>query len=537
MSWFDGYLQQTVRHILEHSGIEVTARHLKVCRNVPVLAVFMSYLHGAGRQLELQSLLEEEHFARWIVKRLQLGFPGMSVSNLAQVVTLLPMPSNAVHHPDLKEHGPLFDILATDGWIEKFPADEEYKAETWRAAHDVFADQILLFHFDSIPHTVEYFVRHILSLARRVGCLRSALTTLQRLVDRPALRALDWPEILDTAIAEDPPAWRDVRDLLVRTPLLTYTQIISLLGRHEEVWRGAEAEPAFQSRIGWLARRALEQGDELNDSQRSILESWLQKSAAHATVGNYVLTSGVKFCPELVRDAALNWILTRPRVFQTHYLMVAWLEQGLPTEDIARAVEQWSAKFSVSPHLSYIARAWLDAEGDKELLRTSIRTWLAAHGTLAQAQFVYQAWLNAGGDIEFVRESVAAWLAAHKADTQAQFVYKSWLDAGGDIEFVRESVAAWLAAHAALAEAGFVYRAWLDAGGGAEQVRESVAAWLAAHAALAEAQFVYKSWLDAGGDIEFVREPSPRGWPRTPRSPRHSSSIGRGSTQAAARNR
>jgi hypothetical protein len=468
VGWLDDYQRQTVRHILEHSGIEVTERHLKVCRDIPVLAVFMSYLHSTGRQPALESLLEEENFARWIVKRLQLSFPGMAVfPNLAHLVALLPMPSTAALHDDLKDHGPFFDRLATDGWIEHFPVDEEYKTETWRAVHDVFADQILLFYFEGIPHTVENFVRGLLTLARR-----------------------------------------DVHDVLVRTSLLTPLQIINLLGHHEEAWQGAGEELVFQLRIGWLARWVLKQnGLELDEAQCSTLQSWLQKTASHATVNNYVLTSGIKFCPELVRDAALNWIRTRPLAFQTHYLMVAWLEQGLPTDGIATAVGLWSTKFSASPNLSFIAEAWLDAKGDKELLRAPIVAWLDAYKTLTEAQFVYRTWLDTGGDKETIREPMLTWLAAHATLAEADFVYRGWLDAGGDKETVSDSIAAWLAAYKTLAEARFVYKSWLDAGGVIDLIRLHLLSWLAVHEADTEAQFVYRAWLDAGGNSELIREP------------------------------
>nr|MDQ5835297.1 hypothetical protein [Acidobacteriota bacterium] len=505
--WYDGYRRRTVRHILEYSGIEVTEKHLTVCRDIPVFAVFISYLHTKGRRPELESLLEEQDFARWLVKRLQLSGVASVLPGLAQLVALFPMPADATHHEDLKDYRGLFHGLAADGWIEEFPADDEYRAATWRAAHDVLADQILLFHFESIPRTVEHFVRDLLTLARRVGCLRSALFTLQRLVGKPALKALDWPGILDSAIKEDPPAWRIARDILVRTSLLSSLQIINLLGQHEEVWRGAEEELNFQVAVGWLARWALEQKEtQLDESQRSTLESWLQKSAAHVTVNNYVLTSGIKFCPELVRDAALNWIRSRPRELQTHYLMVAWLEEGLPFDEIAPYVKQWATSFSDSTHLSFIVRAWLEAGGDIEALRIPVITWLAEYGADAEARFVYKPWLDAGGDIETVKDAVAAWVAAHGADAEAQFVYKSWLDAGGDIETVKDAVAAWVAAHATEAKADFIYKSWLNAGGDIETVRSSIVAWLAAHGADAEAGFVYQPWLDAGGDIETVRD-------------------------------
>jgi hypothetical protein len=478
--WFESYLRQTVRHILERNDMEVTEQHLYVCRDIPVLAVFMSYLHGMGREPELQTLLAEKNFARWIVRRLELTFPDSPVfPNLAQLAALFPIPSAVAHHPDLKDHQESFDRLAADGWIEKLPADDEYKTEMWRAAHDVFADQILLFYFESIPHTVEKFVRELLSLARRVGCLRSALTTLQRIVDKPALKVLDWPGILDSAISEDPRSWRDVRDLLVRTSLLTNPQRINLLGKHEEVWQGAEEETGFQLAVGWFIRRVIEQEDtERNESQRSILESWIKKAASHTAVNNYILTSGLKFCPELVQEAALNWILTRPREFQTHYLIVAWLNQKLPLEAIRLSVEQWAMRFSDNFHLSFIVRAWLTAGGDKELLRTPIESWLPVHKIDVSANFVYKSWLDAGGGTETVKDSIAAWLAAHKTNAHARFVYQAWLDAGGGTEVVQDFLLAWLNAHKTLTEASFIYYAWLKNGGSFSVIRMQAIKWL-----------------------------------------------------------
>ncbi|HWS89157.1 MAG TPA: hypothetical protein VN282_19450 [Pyrinomonadaceae bacterium] len=506
--WFESYQQQTVRHILEHSGIEATERHLKICRDVPVFAVFMSYLRGTGRETELESLLEEQDFSRWLIKRLQLSLGDATVSpTLAQFVTLFPLPDTAANSAELKEHEVLFRRLATDGWIEKLPADETRDVDIWVMAHDVLADQILLSYFKGNPHTVENFVRGLLTLARRVGCLRSALITLQRLVDKPALKALDWPAVLDASIAEDPSAWRAVRDLLVRTSLLTPLQTIDLLGHHMEVWQGAEEQPTFQLAVGWLTRWALEQkGVELDQSQRSTLETWLQKTSAHATLNNYVITSGLKFCPELVSEVALNWIRTRPREFQTTYLMVAWLRQKLPPEQIAPFVEQWLVKFSDSSDVSFVFWAWLNAGGDKELVRARIAKWLVVHKAISGARFVYRSWLDAGGGVEIIHEFLKAWLAAHGADAEAQFVYQSWLDAGGEVETVQDYLKAWLEEHCTAPEARFVYQSWLDARGDKETIQKSLKAWLAAHGADAEAQFVYRSWLDAGGGIEVVRE-------------------------------
>jgi hypothetical protein len=48
LEWLEGYRRETVRHILEHSGIQVTEEHLAVCQDVPTLAVFILYLQTMG---------------------------------------------------------------------------------------------------------------------------------------------------------------------------------------------------------------------------------------------------------------------------------------------------------------------------------------------------------------------------------------------------------------------------------------------------------------------------------------------------------
>jgi hypothetical protein len=355
-----------------------------------------------------------------------------------------------------------------------------------------------------VPKTIEAFVYDLFSLARRVGCLRSALTALQRLADK--LNTLDWQAILNRAIAEDPIAWRSVRDLLIRTPLLSYLQKIDLLGAHEEVWLGAEEETGFQLGVGWLTRWALDEKVELSETQHSTLIAWLQKMSSHADASNYALTTGIRFCPEAVRENALHWIRTRPRDFQTHYLMVVWLKQGLPIELIAPFVEQWAIRFSNLPHLSFIVRAWLEAGGDKEILRVPIKTWLALHATDVEARFVYQPWLDAGGEIDLVRNSIGAWLALHATDVEAGFVYRAWLDAGGDIRLVQAPMVTWLIEHKDSEGADFLYKGWLNAGGDRDLIRESLVSWLEKYGTSAEADFVYRAWLQKGGDFLLIKE-------------------------------
>jgi hypothetical protein len=506
-SWLRSYREQTVRHILEQSGIRVTEEYLAVCRDIPVLAVFVTYLYSKKREVELAELLKEADFGIWVAKRIQLSFGETVVDrDLAKLMALFPIPTAVLSQPELEKYRVFFDRLATDGWIERLPPDAPQDADMWVTAHDVLADQILLSYLQSIPHTADHFASELLSLASDTGCLRSALVTLQRLLDQPLLRPLDWPQLLSQEMEKQPAGWREVRDLLMRTPLLTPLDRIALLGTHAQVWEGAEEETDFQNALGWLARWAVgEEGAALDSPRSSILTQWLEKAARCATTSNFVLTWGIRFSPEAVRAPALDWIVTRPVLFQTHYLLVAWLESGLPVQDVAEAVSQWAARFRTVPNLSFVLRAWLDAKGDVEVVRHHLAPWLAKHATDAEAEFVYKSWLDAKGELEVVRHHLAPWLAKHATEAEARFVYKSWLDAKGELEVVRHHVEAWLDKHATDAEAGFVYQAWLDAKGELEVVRQHLQAWLDKHATEAEASFVYGGWLDSKGDVEVVR--------------------------------
>src|SRR5262249_15487953 len=92
LEWFSNYWCATVQRILEKAGIVVSDKHLAVCHDIPILAVFMAYLQTSGRGQDLADLLSELEFGRWVAKRIQLSFPATDVSrDLARIVPLFPM--------------------------------------------------------------------------------------------------------------------------------------------------------------------------------------------------------------------------------------------------------------------------------------------------------------------------------------------------------------------------------------------------------------------------------------------------------------
>jgi hypothetical protein len=310
--WLQNYRREVVRHILEHSGIEATDKHLALCRDVPIFAVFVFYLFSTGRTDDLAELLNETDFGTWVGKRVQLSFGEPTVGReLALFVSMLPMPVDFFHLLDQGGFGRLLDVLTVDGWVERLSLEEFGGAPTWVIAHDVLADQILLAFLQQIPYTVERFVEELLSLACEAGCLRSALRALQRVADQPPLDGLDWPQVLgDRMAAGEVAAWRDVRGLLIRTSLLTPLQIIRSLDRHPEVWDGAWEEPQIQNALGWLARYVKTEADaaDLTARDHDILRSWIERAASCAGDNNLVLSWGLRLYPEVVQESARRWI-------------------------------------------------------------------------------------------------------------------------------------------------------------------------------------------------------------------------------------
>ena len=506
-TWAEVYREQTTRHILEHCGIDRPESYLSLCRDNPILAVFVSYLYSLGREGDLGELLHEEDFGAWVAKRVQLSFPGIHIDReLAILMALLPLPTSNLHLFEEETYRILLDGLATDGWVEKHAETELQETEGWVSLHDVLSDQIVLSHAKSVPVTLELFVQELLNKARASDCLRSAVISLQRLVDQPEFRSLDWLKILQEDISQDQAAWYEVRDTLVWTTLLTPVESIELLTGNQDIWYGAEKEWNFQNKLGWLVRWTTEQGGSaVDEGLRSVLRSWVEKAARYPTGSNFVLTWGLRVWPEALRDPALQWIVTRPTMFQTHFLLVSWLESGQPKEEISSAIRQWLLKFTLVLNANFVIRSWLVAGGDKDLIKEPMEQWLTEHGKTLQAQYVYHSWLNAGGKKELVEESFKEWLTEHRKTLDASFIYPCWLDNKGKKDLVEESIKEWLKENRTVLDAQFIYRSWLDAGGDKNLIRESLILWIDRFGTNTDADFVYRSWLESNGEFSAVK--------------------------------
>jgi hypothetical protein len=507
--WVKSFQKRVVRHILESSHLAVTSEHLQICRNRPVFAVFMSYLHRSNRGEELTELLGEKDFSSWVAKRLQLTFgEAATTRRLALLMVLFPLSDKSLHHYDLLDSVAIIERLAADGWIERPSLVETDGQKSWAVAHDVLADQIVLSYLHSIADTVELFIQDALAAAARVGTFRSALVTMQRLADQSPLEDVDWFKILVLHISEQPgvPLLHDFAALL-RTSLLTPLERIKLLGANEDYWMGAEAQADFQTAIGWLARWAQREGRAPIDGEdRVTLMLWLGRAGRLAAESNYVLSSGLRFCSEVVRDAAFNWISTRPFELQTHYLIVAWLESDLPPSDIELPLWQWTTHFMFTRQLSFVAAAWLESGGDYTLISEHVVAWLEEFGKQPEAHFIYRAWLDARGDLEPIQDRLNGWLAQNAGGPGAASIYVSWLRRGDPPNGLSPYIPTWLTVHGEKAEAGSIYRMWLIKGGDIQVVAEHLRRWLYLWETDRKAEPVYSAWLRVGGELEVVSD-------------------------------
>jgi hypothetical protein len=502
-----------VEHILTQS-VGVTDESLRVCRDSPVLAVFLAYLRERGREPDLAELLHERDFGSWVARRIQASFGTREIGrDVATLIGQLPF-DDAVAVALPPDSRVLFDRLAADGWIERDdPAGDG--SLVWSSIHDVLADQILLGYLSRIPSTVDLFVRDLLRHAGVAGTLTASIVSLQRIHGEPPLAMVDWTVLLEGEVRRDPATWFPARLLLLRTSLVASDIRLHFLSEDlDPLWAGVDDEVDLHNVLGYFAR--LEVRDPTMTSQsRKNLVRWIGRVAPRVNKSNFVLTWGLRLGVEEVRGPAREWLISKPSMFQTHYLLGAWLQTGMGPSDVEVTTKRWLISWKVSFHAQFVYRGWLDAKGALEIVEEPIKDWLAHENNRLnpEAQFVYRPWLDAKGALEVVEEPIKDWLAHenNRLIPEAQFVYRAWLDAKGALEVVEEPIKDWLAHehNRLIPEARFVYGAWLDAKGALEVVEEPIKDWLAHenNRLIPEASFVYRGWLDAKGALEVVEEP------------------------------
>ena len=504
--WFEEYRNHTVKHILKASGMEDIDKCRAICHGIPILAVFLSFLHSQNRDDDIGSLLQEQNFGRWVRKRLKMTMASMNVEQDDYILALLvaQFPMTSVDHligPDSK-YTNLFRVLKKDGWVEEIQ-DSPDEDEQWVISHDVFADEIIISYLKDSGLSKQFF-KTLFRESDSNNTLHSALVSTERIACHlDGLKSDDWYEIICKSIAEKPDRWKEIRNNLLMTSILDLEHSIRLLEQDEALWADAEKRPSFHGKLGWLVRQ-LRNNSELSLDCNRILSEWLKKAVPYNVEDNYLVNSGLRLCPEEYKDLVFNYICLHEFLFQTHFSIVCWLDEGLPLDSILEYIHKWLGRYPSAFQVSFIIKAWIKAGGDKEQIWPYLGSWLKVHGGDVKAQYVCSAWLNADGDKEQIWSYLKSWLKVHGRDENAQYVCSAWLKAGGDKEQIWPYLESWLKVHGEDEIAQYVCSAWLKAGGDKEQIWPYLGSWLKVHGGDVKAQYVCSAWLNADGDKEQI---------------------------------
>lgn len=540
--WLTRYRRAAVNFILDHSGIPQSADTLRVCHDIPMLAVFMSYLRQQGREADLHDLLESADFGSWVSKRLVMTHQeDHSKRSLALLMCGLPLSDSSAKAIRAAGNAQVLDDLAGDGWIEHLLEPQSGEGAQWSSVHDVVADQVVISYCRSVPATVTAFVQDALRFGREMGCLRSVLLTLQRVADVEQLNGMPWASLLSSDAKEHLAEWRTIRILLLSTSLMGVPDLIKLLEDCAPLWVEAEKEEPFRNRIGWLARQVAKDnnsGDVALEYAKAILGHWIELCLPHITRSNYIVTSGLLLVPELIYSFALDWIRKHANEHQAHYLLVVWLDKKLNPSDVRSFVISWIASYPMAVQCSFLFESWFKASRETACMALPVRRWLHAHATIPPAAYVISSWLRAGGALPVIEESVPLWLAIYDTTLRAGWLYAAWLDSNGNPNSIKPHISRWFEVNGLHQKAGKVLASWigstndavsswpllkkwldvhgndalawlplskwLDTGGKPKVVRKYIKSWMDVNPCQEHAEYLYRAWLQAGGDFPFV---------------------------------
>lgn len=417
--WFRSYQRQCVSHILTEARLQITPALIRLCRDVPVLAALVLHVSRIDKQASLQLLLNEQDFTGWLTKRLKLTLAtdyAKLGSTLAQVLAMLPCPSSCIEL--LPGATDLLQRLSTEGWVI-LTLDVD-GTQRWEVLHDVVADQLILYEasLSSFAGWLDWLLKH----AAIYECLRPTVNSLQRVSGFPVMQAVNWRRLFTAAAKQYPAAWKEVRDLLLKSSLLPTEDQLEFLQDNAAMFAEVTNERFFQNSVGFYLRELDKK--KISQKWRPILKAYLYKIAPFLDTTNFPLCWGLKlFDDTWLRDRTLTWIAAHAEDFRTHHLLTTWVSCGYEVELISDALHVWCNKHKTNPGFTLFARHWLAAGVLPISIQPYVITWLELHRDSRDAQFIYTSWMGANGDFTILKKPIIAWLNIHRQATVAAYVY------------------------------------------------------------------------------------------------------------------
>lgn len=405
------YRRAVVRAVLMHAGLD-PQKYSDMCRDVPVLAVFLLYLSRSGKRHDLAELLAQRDFGGWVARRVRLTFARPVDRSLAAFVLLLPLLERniATVTPAYRE---LFDYLVADGWVERI-VGRSGRAR-WEAIHDVFADRVALSYIDAIRAAAGPFVEDVIALAEQAGTIGSAIVALQRLAE--FLPSINWYELFANRLRTNPAVWTSVRDDVVRSNLLTPAERLKLLDLGPQAWSSRLDSATLQYFVTGLCKDAYRDPAQY-EAVLPILKNWTVRASENATQSNHIFRHGLRVFGSAVAEPALRWIKRSAVALDTDYVMVAWLERVGRCAEISEHVDAWLRQYGLTRGAGFLYRSWLEAGGDVDMVAARFPAWFRLHGATDGVDLVLRAWFKRGGTFEAVRDAAFELAVARSAELE-----------------------------------------------------------------------------------------------------------------------
>lgn len=509
-AWWEGYRESVFEHIAQHLAVDVGDEMQK---KVPAVAVLEAALK---RNNDVRLGLGAAK--RWVDRRVEglLHDCRVSEKNFAVLAAQFPFGGYAQERLTGPERE-AFVALAKAGWIEK--RESESGECTYWMIHDYLADQMLIrWIADSRGFQKTAEVKEILRLGYSLGSLGSVIASLQRIIGKTS--GFDFgvfSNLLKSEICANESLWKFHRQDILYTKLLSPTAKVALLQQLGDFWRGAEEEVWFQLEIAALAKAlaGVSAFKELAPSAQVHFESLIISLAAVADERNMLVNYGLRFLPrnDQLKRIALEWLERFADVLGATYVVRAWLDVGLPWQQIEPYVRTWLCKFGHRIDSQFVLAAWLRVSGTDGLkkFRVEALEWCALHKSEFVAQHVYSAWLDSGGDTSAIASHVQAWLVEHGLQEEApSHLFRRWLRSGENASPILRHVTTWLDHYKDADCAGYVYPSALDCRELNQTIREPMLNWISSRSSTKEVQPCLVAWLRSKCErsliAKFVRD-------------------------------
>lgn len=551
------YRRRVFEYILKRAGITDSQEFGESCGHNPVLAAFLLYISDTGPCLPaedptLRELLFDpgttKDFAHWLVGRLRRSAQAVigpmtaaaCIQAVAPTLAILPVSEERLRDLQTNESSAaIINILMRDRLLER--RDRPNGVAVWSSAHDIVVDY-LVSRFISMRTDARGAVEALLQFAEANVGLRNAVITLQRVAEISAFDDIDWLALFRSRIAASPGPWRNARDALIRTTLLSPCQKVDLLRSDFSYWADLTGTRYLDVHLAKLAsayRAWYDKQDQPNNHDPcEVLLPFLEVGCARDS-GFAVLSRALRYRPDRFRSTALQVIQSSPISWELNFVLAGWLERDLPYNSVIdRCIECLNSRYAASRAGEFVLYGLLTAlvnqASDEAFVEALDRIQPIVDSRLSDQEFVAseRARYLLGGllraipryerehrklAIERLRPLVEAWLGSHwEADGGSYVIYGTFKaaavagreEAGWALEVLCPVVIRILACRGSEPEYNdrFLLSGWLIAARVSEvkaseafaALRLHVTRWLVVHGSRLDAAYLLHDWLMIG---------------------------------------